>query len=763
MPGKILSYAYDMLDRKIGEYNSLTQNTSTELGAWLYDTEQKGKLTSSTSYGPSGAYIDQVTGYNIQGLAGGSLVTVPGAETGFSGTYLTRTAYTTTGLVSQVTPAPIPGSGLPSEIESTAYDALGNPISSKGANTLVSATTYTPYGEIAQETFGAGTLPVWVTNTYDAQTRDVTNVEVSAQEAAPQIDNTAYAFNAARQITAITDTQGNGSTAPVEQQCYTFDALERLTEAWTAATPSSDGSCPTNPSTAGNAAVGGPEPYWTSWTFDSMGERTSQTQYALSGQTGGNTVSTYTYHQPGQTNAHALTGITTTGPGASTLTGYQYDGDGNPTTYPTAAGTQTMSWNAEGQIASDTTTGTHPGITSYTYDADGSLLIERDPQSGTTTDTLYLDGEEMDYNTVTQAVTGTRYYTFNGDTVAQRVGSAPVSYLISDQHGTNQIAVNANTLSVTRREMDAYGNQIGATSGGAWVNTRGFLDKPLDTATGLTNIGARMYDSTTGRFISCDPVREFTDPQELNGYSYGADNPVNDSDPTGKMAWFGDFMSLISTSYPTSWLTWTNRSDYIASAFQAVAVPLSNFSKLQSLSGTIARKNYWLGRTPSYHPNAIARKTAEVKKLTKDFTKASADGDEAAKGLMGARFLGGAGYALAGAGVAIDTWGEWQETHSVAKTAEAGTADAGVAVASIVAGSAVASIASAALVGTEIGAFAGPVGMLAGAAVGAAIGIIGSDAVGEIVNTKAVSEATHAVGNAAKSVGHAVSNFFSGW
>ncbi|MEU7306141.1 polymorphic toxin-type HINT domain-containing protein, partial [Streptomyces sp. NPDC007206] len=38
---------------------------------------------------------------------------------------------------------------------------------------------------------------------------------------------------------------------------------------------------------------------------------------------------------------------------------------------------------------------------------------------------------------------------------------------------------------------------------------------------------------TTGRFISLDPLFEATSPQELNGYSYAGDDPVNQADPTG--------------------------------------------------------------------------------------------------------------------------------------------------------------------------------------------------------------------------------------
>jgi len=533
--GNVVSYQYDLLNRQVAEYDSLTQNSSTQTAGWLWDTEQKGELTTSSTMnvalanGTTGTITDQIDSYDDDGRAGGSIITIPSGETGLSGTYTTAMTYTSTGLLTSVQPAAMPGS--PTETVEETYDALGHPLSETGYNAIVSAVTYTPYGEVAQQTLGASNAPVWQTYTYDPQNRNITDVNVSAQTAEPQLDDTKYTYDAADQITSVTDTQGYGSTAPVEQQCYSYDALDRLTAAYTAAAPTTDGSCPDNPATAGNSAVGGPEPFWTSWTFDQLGQRTSQDQHALAGQSA-DTDTTYTYGQT--SHAHALNSVSTTGPAGTTdLTGYTYDNDGNAKSYPSSgsSGTQTLGWEENGQLVSDTTAaGDH---VTQVNESDGNQLITRDSSSHT--DTLYLPGEQLAYNTSTGASTGTRYYTFGDNTVAERVGGGNPQYLVSDQHGTNQISIDSVTMNVTRREMDPYGNQISATTGGTWPDNRGFLGKTEDAGTGLVDDGARQFDPATGRFLTLDSVLESNDPQELNGYSYSAADPINGSDPTGDM------------------------------------------------------------------------------------------------------------------------------------------------------------------------------------------------------------------------------------
>jgi hypothetical protein len=109
----------------------------------------------------------------------------------------------------------------------------------------------------------------------------------------------------------------------------------------------------------------------------------------------------------------------------------------------------------------------------------------------------------LTYTTATATVVGTRYYSFNGQVVAMRVGGADPQYVDGDLHGTMQTVYNPDTHAVTRRTMDPYGNPLGTvtttsssgtTTSGIWPDTHGFLGKSQDASTGLTDVGARHYD-----------------------------------------------------------------------------------------------------------------------------------------------------------------------------------------------------------------------------------------------------------------------------
>ncbi|MEV4230305.1 RHS repeat-associated core domain-containing protein [Streptomyces bobili] len=129
-----------------------------------------------------------------------------------------------------------------------------------------------------------------------------------------------------------------------------------------------------------------------------------------------------------------------------------------------------------------------------------------------------------------------RTYTAGDAVVAIRSneqGVNKLSLLAGDHHGTQSLSITADaSQTVTKRFMSPFGKDRGG-SVGTWGTDKGFLGKTLDKTTGLTHIGARQYDAAIGQFISVDPLLETDKAQTLNGYSYGTQNPLTFSDPTG--------------------------------------------------------------------------------------------------------------------------------------------------------------------------------------------------------------------------------------
>jgi RHS repeat-associated protein len=178
-------------------------------------------------------------------------------------------------------------------------------------------------------------------------------------------------------------------------------------------------------------------------------------------------------------------------------------------------------------------TNTAAGTSStYTYDADGTLLLQSDPAAAQKL--LYLPwGEQITLTTSTNAVSGLRTIAQSPDGVTVvHASTGAVTYELADPHGTASAEVSAADLSYRLRYFDPFGQQRG-TAPAAWPDQRAYLDQPNDPSTGLDLLGARQYDPATGRFLSIDPLLESGDQRQMNGYSYSADDPINGSDPQG--------------------------------------------------------------------------------------------------------------------------------------------------------------------------------------------------------------------------------------
>ncbi|MGW5560040.1 RHS repeat-associated core domain-containing protein [Micromonospora sp. NPDC003944] len=529
--GKTLSFTYDALDRKTGEYASTVANQSTanQRASWVYDnsngvagvTNALGKLTTTTAYRGGHAYVTQQKAFNVFGSSLGVTVTIPDNEGALAGSYVFGHTYSSVLGLPLTDTYPAKGS-LPSETVLHGYTGvLDLPTTLGGLNGYANGVSYDAYGRVDQQTLGTGTNLAYVTNTYDPHTSRLTNQLVTRSTATPtNVDEQEYRYDLVGNITHKISKR-LGATTPAETQCYGYDGLARLTEAWTGTDACATTPTDANKSMVGNT-IGAGSAYWTSWQIDVIGNRTQQVEHNLTGGTDTKTV--YSYNGNAQNKPHTLTSTTTTG-GATGTTSYSYDNAGNTTGRNAAQGNQTLTWDDAGKLTG--VTGGTSGTNTFIYDADGNLLLQKEPGKNT----LYLPGQQLTLNTSTSAVIGSRYYDLPGGGSCIRTGSGTAySFAIADHQGTPSLYLDSTAQSPTWRQYTPYGGPRGAAV--TAPDNHGFLDKPM-SPTGLTTVGARSYDPLVGRFISVDPLQDVTQPQQWNGYSYANNTPVTSSDPTG--------------------------------------------------------------------------------------------------------------------------------------------------------------------------------------------------------------------------------------
>ncbi|MDG4785251.1 RHS repeat-associated core domain-containing protein [Micromonospora sp. WMMD1102] len=532
--GRTVTTSYDELDRRTGEYEG-PSTTAPPRAIWTYDsttiTNGIGEVASETSYDNGKAYVSAPSGYNVWGEEVGVNVTIPSdpANGSLAGTYtFTREFTTTNGLLKKsLFPA---GGGLPAETVNHTYTALDLPsgVGSSLGN-YVDSTRYNAFGQVSQSKFGFGTTnTAWTSYVYDEHSKRLRNTYVDRNgTGTSRMNDVVYEHNAAGKVVKVVDARNAG--AQRETQCFRYDLLGRLGTAWTA-----NDDCRVDLSAGGsNATVGGITPYWTSWTYNDVGDRTREVQHALPGESG-DTTTNYKY-PTGGAQPHAVRSEEVSGPAGTSTRTFQYDILGNNTGRGTPdRGNQTLDWNTDGRLTKVRTGATTDAT--YVYDADGELLLQRNLKEKNAT--LYLPGQELTLDTASGTVSGRRYYTGADGTTCVRSGTAAgaYSYLVNDRLGTATLTLDNNGTNPKWRAFTPYGAPRGSAPAN-WPNKRGYLGKPTDEVTGLTVLGARHYDPAAGRFVSVDPILNTEDPNQIGGYTYAGDDPVNRSDPGGTNAY----------------------------------------------------------------------------------------------------------------------------------------------------------------------------------------------------------------------------------
>lgn len=241
---------------------------------------------------------------------------------------------------------------------------------------------------------------------------------------------------------------------------------------------------------------------------------------------------------------------------------YEYSPANNPTKIGT--GTYTYSKASELETGPNTTytynevgqriktTPTTGSATTYGYDQAGNLLSVERPKEGEKAaieDAYTYDGDDLRASQTTSGTTtylawatneaiplllsdGTNSYIYGPNNApVEQVNGEKVLYLHHDQQGSTRLLTNSTGAKEATFTYDAFGNQTGHT--GTATTPLGYNGQYTNSDTGLIYLRARVYDPATAQFLSVDPLVGSTRAP----YDYAADNPLNESDPTGLGNW----------------------------------------------------------------------------------------------------------------------------------------------------------------------------------------------------------------------------------
>ncbi|MDX2647904.1 hypothetical protein PV341_30900 [Streptomyces sp. PA03-1a] len=311
------------------------------------------------------------------------------------------------------------------------------------------------------------------------------------------------------QSQVVAETGSNGQT---RDRAYTYDAVGRLTRADDTAP---DGSCTRR-----------------DYTFDNNTNRTALAVATSDVDTActstGATTTSYTYDSADRLTAagtiYDAFGRTTTQTSGATIGYYTNDLVRNQT-----SGTSRQTWtlDAAGRLAAWTT----ETNTSGTW-----------TQTASKTNHYGGEGDSPDWTQESASSLSRNVQGISGDLDAATSATGNVVLQLTDIHGDTTVQLPLDTAQApVALAYDEYGNAENGTFAGryGWLGSK---QRSSETITGTILMGVRLYDPTTGRFMSVDPVPG----GNANAYEYCSGDPVNRLDLDGRFGW-GKWLDRAST------------------------------------------------------------------------------------------------------------------------------------------------------------------------------------------------------------------------
>jgi RHS repeat-associated protein len=305
---------------------------------------------------------------------------------------------------------------------------------------------------------------------------------------------------------------------------YTYDKAGRLTKA---------------------VITGGTEPTTYTYTYDSRGNRLTAS--------GGTTSQSLTFNPANQISSGEQTYD-----GAGNLTEdlygtYEYNGAGQMTSVTKVDGTSSISKD-DGTSASTATTSESTATataastaTTYNYTYAGSS--QNEVLSQTTPNGTYnitygrTDAQGQPIIEQYKKDTNTAYVEHDpvtGEALMLRTSTGMQSLYVYDGTGNPTALLTSGAYTAFAYDYDPYGvRDITTDSGGNGTtqNPYGFKAGIQDRVTNWVKFGARWYDPTMGRWTQHDTLDAPLDPKNANRYAFAANDPINNSDPSGMVCY----------------------------------------------------------------------------------------------------------------------------------------------------------------------------------------------------------------------------------